>query len=80
MELERVTRGGARLDTDQLDITNHSDRCLKAFYCSSAVSDSCSIDSCPNGGHPCNMYIVKFQLYLKYSNYCNLIFKFLFTS
>jgi len=44
--------GGARLDTDQLDITNHSDRCLEASHCSSAVSRSCSIDSCPNGGHP----------------------------
>jgi len=44
--------GGVRLDTDQLDTTNHSDRCLKAFHCSSAVSGSCSIDSCPNGGHP----------------------------
>jgi len=39
--------GGARLDTNQLDTTNHSDRCLEAFHCSSAVSGSC-----PNGGHP----------------------------
>jgi len=43
--------GGARLDTDQLDTTNHSDRCLEALYCSSAVNGSCSIDLCPNGGH-----------------------------
>jgi len=49
-ELER--EGGARLDTDQLDTTNHSDRCLEIFHCSSAVSGSCSIDSCPNEGHP----------------------------
>jgi len=27
-------------------------RCLKAFHCSSAVSGSCSIDLCLNGGHP----------------------------
>jgi len=47
-----LKEGGARLDTDQLDTTNHSDRCLEAFHCSSAVSGSCSIDSCPNGGHP----------------------------
>jgi len=45
------SKGGIRLDTDQLDTTNHSDRCLEAFHCSSAVSGSCSIDSCPNGGH-----------------------------
>jgi len=43
--------GGTRLDTDQLDTTNHSDRCLKTFHCSSAVSGLRSIDSCPNGGH-----------------------------
>jgi len=40
------------LDTAQLDTTNHSDRCLEAFHCSSVVSGSCPIDSCPNGGHP----------------------------
>jgi len=45
-------QGGARLDTYQLDTINHSDRCLEAFHCSSAVNGSCSIDSCPNGGHP----------------------------
>jgi len=44
--------GSARLDTAQLDTTNHSDRCLEAFHCSSVVSGSCPIDSCPNGGHP----------------------------
>jgi len=47
-----LVSGGARLDTVQLDTTNHSARCLEAFHCSSAVSGSCSIDSCPNGGHP----------------------------
>jgi len=47
-----ANRGEARLDTDQLDTTNHSDRCLEAFHCSSAVSGLCSIDSCPNGDHP----------------------------
>jgi len=34
----------ARLDTDQLDTTNHIDR-LEAFHCLSAVSGSCSIDN-----------------------------------
>jgi len=43
--------GASRLDTAQLDTTNHSDQCLEAFHCSSAVSGSCPIDSCPNGGH-----------------------------
>jgi len=46
-----IDQGGVRLNTDQLDTTNHSDRCLEAFHCLSAVSGSCSIDSCPNEGH-----------------------------
>jgi len=55
--------GEARLDTDQLDTTNHNDRCLEAFHYSSAVSGSCSIDSCPNGGHPSNaaFYVIMFH-------------------
>jgi len=43
--------GETLFDMAQLDITNHSDRCLEAFHCSSAMSGSCSIDSCPNGGY-----------------------------
>jgi len=42
----------SRLTTSRLDTTNHSDRCLEAFHCSSAMNGSCPIDSCPNGGHP----------------------------
>jgi len=33
----------SRLTTSRLDITNHSDRCLEAFHCSSAVNSSCPI-------------------------------------
>jgi len=36
----------------QLNTINHSNRCLEAFHYSSAVSNSCPIDSCPNGRHP----------------------------
>jgi len=37
-------------ERSQLDTTNHNDRCLEAFHCSSALSNSCPIDSYPNGG------------------------------
>jgi len=46
-----------------LDTTNHSDRCLEAFHCSSAVSGSCSIDSCPNGDH---IEATQVSLYMHY--------------
>jgi len=32
--------------------TNHSDRCLEAFHCSSAVNGSCPIETCPIEHHP----------------------------
>jgi len=53
--------GASRLDTAQLNTTNHSDLCLKAFHCSSAVSDSYSIDLCSNGDHQLETYIKFYQ-------------------
>jgi len=51
--------GVSRLTTSRLDTTNHSDRCLEAFHCSSAVNGSC-----PNGGHP-KIFICRYYRYLK---------------
>jgi len=41
--LWRPRTGVSRLTTCRLDTTNHSDRCLEAFHCSSAVNGSCPI-------------------------------------
>jgi len=43
---------GVHLDTVQLPIATHSDRCLEIFHCSSTMNDSCPIKPCPIEHHP----------------------------
>jgi len=50
------------LNTVRLPTATHSDRCLDAFHCSSAVSglwsiDVCPVDLCSNRGYPIRLKI-----------------------